>query len=40
MRAAGLRGLYRRRRRTGPARPATAEDLVSRTFTVDAPDRL
>ncbi len=40
MRQAGLQGLYRRRRRSGPARPATEEDLVNRRFTVEAPDRL
>ena len=40
MREAGLQGLYRRRSRRGPARPATEDDLVARQFCVDAPDRL
>jgi putative transposase len=40
MREAGLQGLCRRRGRSGPARPATEDDLVNRRFTVEAPDRL
>ena len=43
MRAAGIQGLYRRRRRgctvRNPADPLTA-DLVNRQFTVDEPNRL
>ncbi|GAB7037044.1 hypothetical protein JCM9533A_08910 [Catenuloplanes niger JCM 9533] len=40
MRQAGVQGLYRRRTRSGPARPATEDDLVHRRFAVEAPDRL
>ncbi len=40
MRQAGVQGLYRRRTRSGAARPATEGDLVHRRFAVDAPDRL
>ncbi len=40
MRAAGLQGLYRRRRRGAVAQPATEDDLVARQFAVEAPDRL
>jgi putative transposase len=43
MRAAGLQGLYRRRRRGTTVRDPQAEpatDLVNRKFTVDAPDVL
>jgi transposase InsO family protein len=43
MRAAGIQGLYRRRRHgcaiRNPADPLAA-DLVNRQFTVDEPDRL
>jgi putative transposase len=40
MRQAGVQGLYRRRTRSGVARPATEDDLVHRRFAVEAPDRL
>jgi putative transposase len=40
MRQAGLQGLYRRRYRRGPTGPATEDDLVSRCFTVEGPNRL
>lgn len=43
MRAAGIQGLYRRRRRGCTVRDPHAQpstDLVNRQFTVDAPDRL
>ena len=43
MRAAGLQGLYRRRRRGCTVRDPAAQpaaDLVNRRFTVDAPNRL
>lgn len=43
LRRAGLRGLYRRRRRGCTRRDPAAEpssDLVNRRFTVDGPDRL
>lgn len=38
-REAGPHGLSRRRTRRGPTHPATKDDLVHRTFTVDTPDR-
>src|SRR5439155_24987888 len=43
MRAAGIQGLYRRRRRGCTVRDPAADpasDLVQRQFTVDGPDRL
>ena len=40
MRTAGLQGAYRRRGRKNLVNAATEEDLVSRRFTVTAPDRL
>ena len=40
MRAAGLQGLYQRRRRGGPRPEVTEDDLVNRQFTVEAPNRL
>jgi putative transposase len=43
MRAAGIQGLYRRRRHGRTVRDPDAEpsaDLVNRNFTVEAPDRL
>ncbi|RJQ83603.1 IS3 family transposase [Pseudonocardiaceae bacterium YIM PH 21723] len=40
MREAGLQGVYRRKGRRNPINEATEEDLVSRQFTVTAPDRL
>ncbi len=38
MREHGIQGIYRRRGRKNPVHAATEEDLVKRTFTVDAPD--
>lgn len=40
MRKAGLQGVYRRKHRRSSTREATADDLVNRRFTVEAPDRL
>jgi putative transposase len=40
MRVAGLQGIYRRRGRRNLVNQATEEDLVSRRFDVEAPDRL
>jgi putative transposase len=40
MREAGLAGIYRRRGRRNLIHQATEEDLVSRRFDVEAPDRL
>jgi putative transposase len=40
MRQAGIQGVYRRRWRGNQVNEPTAEDLVRRRFTVDAPDAL
>src|ERR1700722_19394587 len=40
MREAGLQGIYRRKGRRNLVNAATEEDLVSRQFTAEAPDRL
>ncbi|WP_425394156.1 IS3 family transposase [Actinomadura oligospora] len=40
MRQAGIQGIHRRRGRHNLVNAATAEDLVQRSFTADAPDRL